>query len=66
MHMYIYINACIHDTFSSTAQTVAVPRIIQNSGSFLLRNKMAITKLVEWPVVERTPDRCWVLYSGDS
>ena len=39
----------------------AVPRLIQCACGLLLGTSMAITKLVEWPVVESTPKRAIVL-----
>jgi len=45
-------------------ESAAVPRLIQCSCGTLLGISMDMTKLVEWPVVESTPKRDDVLYTG--
>lgn len=40
---------------SSSWQSMAAPRLTQCWGRLLVGNIMEITKLVEWPVVERVP-----------
>lgn len=40
---------------SSSWHNMATPRLIQCSGGSLVGNVTEITKLVEWPVVERVP-----------
>lgn len=43
---------------------MATPRMIQCSGGRFIGNNMAITKLVEWPVVDSIPRLSEVLYTG--
>jgi len=43
---------------------MAVPRRIQCSSGRDVGSQIAMTKLVEWPVVDSTPFRSLVLYTG--
>ena len=43
----------------------ATPRTIQCSSGLSLGINMAMTKLVEWPVVDNTPRLSLVLYTGE-
>lgn len=51
----------VYEILSATPETNAVPRNIQKSGGLRLSNNIESMKLVEWPVVESTPERAWVL-----
>eukprot|EP00958_Prasinococcus_capsulatus_P020415 scaffold2645_cov378-Prasinococcus_capsulatus_cf.AAC.20 len=44
----------------------ATPRLIQCPCGWRLGSSRDITKLVEWPVVDRVPARDTVLYTGQS
>jgi len=48
----------------SSWQSSATPRAIQCDCGRSLGISIAMTKLVEWPVVERTPRLSLVLYTG--
>lgn len=43
---------------------MATPRLTQKLGSRLDGSRISITKLVECPVVDKTPRRSLVLYRG--
>lgn len=50
--------------YSDNWHSMAVPRRIQCSGGCNDGSQIAMTKLVEWPVVDSTPFRSVVLYTG--
>lgn len=50
--------------YSDSWHSIAVPRRIQCSGGCNVGSQIAMTKLVEWPVVDSTPLRSLVLYTG--
>lgn len=50
--------------YSDSWHSIAVPRRIQCSGGCDVGSQIAMTKLVEWPVVDSTPFRSLVLYTG--